>query len=141
VTTSEPNLSPDPAEGNVRDVVACVVSDARGRLLVAKRPHGKRHAGLWEFPGGKVREGESLAEAAGRELEEELGVRLRAAAEAPEFVRRDPGSPFRILFLRVEIEGEPRALEHQDIAWFEVGAGWSPPFAPADADYVASLPA
>jgi len=136
---SKPNLSPAEGEGNVRDVVACVISDDAGRVLIAKRPADKRHGGLWEFPGGKVHDGESLAEAADRELEEELGVRLRSAAEAPDFMRNDPGSHFRIIFLRVSIQGEPRALEHEELAWFDPAGSWVPELAPADAEYAARL--
>ena len=56
-------------------VVAAVIS--RGNLyLLCQRPAGKPHAGLWEFPGGKVRDGETYAAALERELSEELGLRV-----------------------------------------------------------------
>jgi mutator protein MutT len=58
-----------------------------GRLLVARRPAHKRHGGLWEFPGGKVEEGESWADAAARERKEELGVDVARTGE-PLFRRR-----------------------------------------------------
>lgn len=57
-------------------VVASVI-EHEGRLLVCKRPAHKRHGGLWEFPGGKVEPEESDFKAVERELEEELGVRVR----------------------------------------------------------------
>ena len=55
-------------------VVAAALTDADGRVLMARRPAGKQHAGLWEFPGGKVESGETPKTALVRELREELGV-------------------------------------------------------------------
>ena len=111
-------------------VVASVI-EREGRLLVCQRPAHKRHGGLWEFPGGKVEEGESDFEAVERELEEELGVRvLGVGAEA--FSMTDPGSHFVIVFLPVEIEGEPRCLEHARVAWVTEEELLSIPLAPSD---------
>lgn len=55
-------------------VAACALVDRDGRILLSRRPQGKAHAGLWEFPGGKVEPGESVEAALVRELREELGV-------------------------------------------------------------------
>lgn len=101
-------------EGAVR-VVAAVV-EREGRLLLCRRPQGKRHAGLWEFPGGKIQPGESVAEAARRELAEELAVEVLSVGGLL-LARPDPGSPFVVEFYRVEIAGEPVALEHDSLAW------------------------
>ena len=60
-------------------VVAGVMLDARGRVLLARRTAGRDLAGAWEFPGGKVDPGETPAQALARELEEELGIRVQAA--------------------------------------------------------------
>jgi mutator protein MutT len=87
-----------------------------GRLLVCERPAHKRHGGFWEFPGGKVEPGESDLDAVRRELREELDVDVVYIAPA-EFSTLDPGSPFLIVFLPVEIGGEPRCLEHAARAW------------------------
>lgn len=96
-------------------VVAAVI--ARGdRLLVCQRPPHKRHGGLWEFPGGKCDPEESDADAADRELREELGV--AAVSVGTELVAfHDPGSPFLIAFVPVTIEGEPVCHEHTALAW------------------------
>lgn len=96
-------------------VVAAVVERA-GRLLLCRRPAGKRHAGLWEFPGGKFLPGESPLEAARRELAEELGVEVLAAG-ALLLAVADPGSPFVVELHRVQIAGEPLPLEHAALAW------------------------
>lgn len=125
--------------GERRNVVACVVHDGGQRLLVGRRPARKRHGGLWEFPGGKVDEGESLADAADREMREELGVRVVDADPHPRFVSDDPGSPFRILFLDVHIEGTPQALEHDVIEWVDPETTPLERYAPADRAFLASL--
>jgi mutator protein MutT len=96
-------------------VVAAVI-EREGRLLLCRRPAGKRHAGLWELPGGKFLPGESPLEAARRELAEELGVAALAIGDRLLAVT-DPGSPFVVEFYRVEILGEPAALEHDALAW------------------------
>ena len=96
-------------------VLAAVV-ERDGRLLLARRPAGKRHAGLWEFPGGKFLPGETPLDAARRELSEELGVET-AALGALLWTAPDPGSPFLVEFHHAEILGEPAALEHEALAW------------------------
>ncbi len=97
-------------------VVAAVV-ERDGRLLLCRRPAGKRHAGLWEFPGGKLHPGETVTDAARRELAEELGVEVLAVGERL-MMLPDPGSAFVIEFHPVKIAGEPRALEHEALGWF-----------------------
>ena len=64
-------------------VTAVALIDADGRVLLAQRPEGKPMAGLWEFPGGKVHEGETPERALIRELEEELGIDVEASCLAP----------------------------------------------------------
>lgn len=96
-------------------VVASVI-EIDGKLLLCERPADKRHGGLWEFPGGKIEQGESDFAAVERELAEELGVRVLEVG-AVELAVRDPGSEFVIEFLPVVIEGEPQALEHAALAW------------------------
>ena len=64
-------------------VAACALVDADGRVLIAQRPAGKPMAGLWEFPGGKVEDGEAPEESLIRELQEELGIDVSEACLAP----------------------------------------------------------
>jgi 8-oxo-dGTP diphosphatase len=106
---------PPSQEGTPVRVLAAVIRDA-DRYLVCLRPAHKRHGGCWEFPGGKLEPGETLLDAARRELKEELGVEVLAVGE-PMFTKLDPGSPFMIEFVDVEIGGVPEALEHDDIEW------------------------
>jgi 8-oxo-dGTP diphosphatase len=111
-------------------VVAAVIK-RNGRLLVCQRPIHKRHGGLWEFPGGKVEEGESDFAAVERELREELDVAV-LAVEPVVFSVTDPGSEFLIEFLFVTIEGEPQALEHDRLQWVTEAELLSIPLAPSD---------
>ena len=64
-------------------VAAVALLDPDGRVLIAQRPPGKAMAGLWEFPGGKIEDGESPEEALVRELREELGIAVKPPCLAP----------------------------------------------------------
>ena len=57
-------------------VAACALIDGQGRVLISRRPGGKPLAGLWEFPGGKLEDGETPEHALVRELEEEVGIAI-----------------------------------------------------------------
>lgn len=115
-------------------VLAAVIR-RHDRWLLCQRPPHKRHGGRWEFPGGKLEPGEVLADAARRELLEELGVAVTAVGE-PLFIRHDDGSPFLIEFTPVEIAGEPRALEHTAVCWALPVEAAAMELAPADQAFV-----
>ena len=117
----------------VRVLAAVVRRD--GRYLVARRPAHKRHGGLWEFPGGKLHEGEGDAEAAVRELREELALEVASVGRLL-FEVADPGSPFVIAFVEVEAAGEPRPLEHEALLWATPDELASLPLAPSDGRFV-----
>lgn len=118
-------------------VIAAVIT--RGdRYLVCRRPPDKRHGGLWEFPGGKCEPGESDADAARRELREELGVEV-VAVSGEEFAVADPGSPFLIAFVPVRILGEPTCHEHSALTWGTMHQIRALELAPSDRRYVEFL--
>ena len=127
----------DDGRGLIRVIAGVIVRD--GRYLVCQRPAHKRHGGLWEFPGGKLGEGESLEQAAERELREELGMSVTRTGDTL-FTQVDPGSPFQIEFIEVRADGEPHAMEHTDLRWLRWGELRSVPLAPTDAVF-ASHPA
>lgn len=106
-----------------------------GAVLVAQRPVGKHHAGLWELPGGKVEAGESLTEALQRELREELGVKSIVRGRAL-YVDASPENDLTIHFLPATLEGEPQALEHAALAWLPAHDLVNVPLAPADRRFV-----
>ncbi len=96
-------------------VIAAVIR--RGHTyLICRRPADKRHGGLWEFPGGKLIDGETPLQGAKRELREELAIEVTSVGDALLTVR-DPGSVFEIQFRTVEVHGEPIPLEHSQIEW------------------------
>ncbi|HNV73404.1 MAG TPA: (deoxy)nucleoside triphosphate pyrophosphohydrolase [Gemmatimonadaceae bacterium] len=131
-----PTESTAPAAAVIR-VLAAVI--ARGdRYLVCQRPADKRHGGLWEFPGGKLEPGETDAEAARRELREELGVEVTEVGRE-RFGVHDPGSPFHIAFLPVTIVGEPACLEHSALAWATPAELLAYALAPSDRLFVESM--
>ena len=72
-----------PAPKRMINVVSAALIDADGRLLYAQRPEGKKYAGWWEFPGGKIDPGESPTTALCRELHEELGIVVAEADLEP----------------------------------------------------------
>lgn len=125
------------ADGRQVRVLAAVLA-RDGRLLVGRRPAHKRHGGRWEFPGGKVEPGESDAEALARELREELALG-HARLGAERFALRDPDSPYLIVFVDAEAEGEPQPLEHDVLAWATPAELAAYDLAPSDAAFVRHL--
>jgi 8-oxo-dGTP diphosphatase len=123
---------------NIIRVVAAVI-EREGRLLLCRRPEGKRHAGLWELPGGKLLPGESVEEAARRELSEELAVEVLAVGECLLKVP-DPGSAFVVEFHPVKISGDPEALEHEALGWFRPDELEGLDLAPSDRVFAMSIP-
>lgn len=117
-------------------VVAAVIRDG-DRYLVCRRPAHKRHGGLWEFPGGKVEEGETPADAVRRELKEELALEV-VSVGATRFVATDPGTDFRVEFIEVTVAGAPVPLEHSAVAWHGPRSLASLSLAPSDAAFVAA---
>ena len=105
------------------EVAAGVLIRRDGRFLLASRPAGKPYASYWEFPGGKVEGGESVAEALARELHEELGIRTGTACPWVVRVFDYPHARVRLHFLRVfEWSGELHAREHQSFGFFSTSA-------------------
>lgn len=100
------------------DVAVGVVLRADGSVLLGQRPPGKPYAGWWEFPGGKLERGESVHAALVRELDEELGLQVRASLPwvVREFVY--PHAKVRLHFRRVfDFGGEPSSREGQSFVW------------------------
>ncbi|AMB85970.1 hypothetical protein AWM79_11930 [Pseudomonas agarici] len=99
-------------------VAAAVIRDIDGRILIARRADSQHQGGLWEFPGGKVEEGETVLAALARELREELGIVVITARPLIK-VRHD--YPDKAVLLDVwevsAFTGEPHGAEGQPLAW------------------------
>jgi 8-oxo-dGTP diphosphatase len=95
-------------------VGAAIVSD--GRVLAARRSDPAQLAGGWEFPGGKVEVGETLAAACEREVREELGCAVQVLDELATCVPVSQGYVLRVLVAEL-VGGEPLPLEHDAIRW------------------------
>ncbi|MBK8286353.1 MAG: Nudix family hydrolase [Ahniella sp.] len=114
-------------------VVAGIIGDDRGQVLIARRPQHKHHGGLWEFPGGKQDPGEQPDAALARELHEELGVQVRQSVPWCVIRESRPDRPLALATRRVlAYDGAPKALEHEALAWVLPACLHDYDLAPAD---------
>ena len=124
------------------EVVAGALFDGAGRVLIAQRPAGKALAGRWEFPGGKLHDGESANDALVRELREELGVEV---LEAERLMRYAHEYPDRVVWLDMwtvsRWRGEPRGLDGQALKWVDPARLHEEDILEADQPIVAALAA
>lgn len=98
--------------------VGVLLRESDGALLISSRPAGKPYAGYWEFPGGKLEEGESVEEALRRELYEEIGVTIGAAHPWRDTVVDYPHALVQLHFCKVtEWAGELHMHEGQQFSW------------------------
>jgi 8-oxo-dGTP diphosphatase len=100
------------------DVAVGVLIDAEGRFLMTSRPAGKVYADHWEFPGGKLEAGESVAQALRRELNEELGIDIGEAHPWKVEMVDYPHALVRLHFCKVyQWSGDFEMREGQAMAW------------------------
>jgi len=101
-------------------VVACALIYQDNRVLIARRPEGKPMAGLWEFPGGKIEEGELPEAALVRELREELAIEVKPPCLAPLTFASHSYDDFHLLmplFICRKWQGMVRPKENQELKW------------------------
>jgi len=121
-------------------VVAAVLRDAGGRVLIAQRPPGKHMAGYWEFPGGKISSGESSTAALARELAEELGVQLRRCHPLLQLRHEYADRVIELtVFVADEYLGVPAGLEGQALKWVPAGELAGEALLPADRPIVEAI--
>ena len=124
-------------------VAAVALVDGDGRVLVQQRPAHKSWAGWWEFPGGKVRAGETPETAVVRELKEELSLDITESCLAPFTFASYAYDDFHLLmplYLCRVWKGTPAAREGQSLKWIRpMELGRLPQLLPADVPLVAML--
>jgi len=123
-------------------VAACALIDADGRVLIAERPPGRTMAGLWEFPGGKVENGERPEETLIRELEEELGITVNEACLAPLTFASHSYPDFHLLmplYVCRRWSGTVTPKEGQRLAWVKPNRLKEYPMPPADTPLIPHL--
>ena len=99
-------------------VAVGVIVAADGRVLLAKRPDGVHQGGLWEFPGGKLEDGEDPAAGLRRELHEELGIGVRAHRPLLRVCHRYPDKQVLLdVYTVTDFTGEPHGREGQPLVW------------------------
>ncbi len=123
-------------------VAAVALVDRDGRVLIARRPEGKAMAGLWEFPGGKVDDGETPEMALIRELDEELGIHVPARCLAPLTFASHAYEEFHLLmplYVCRNWEGIVTAREGQELKWVRPARLRDHDMPPADKPLVAMV--
>lgn len=123
-------------------VAACALVDADGRVLITERPPGKKLAGMWEFPGGKIEPGETPEETVVRELREELAIETKVACLAPLTFASHAYEEFNLLmplFVCRRFWGTPTGLEGQRLKWVRPRDMRNYEMPPADAPLIPFL--
>ncbi len=123
-------------------VVAAVLVDGGGRILVQQRPAGKSLAGLWEFPGGKIDTHEAPEAALVRELAEELGIAVADHAVAPATfasARLDHAHLIMLIYIVRQWEGIAEPLHACALRWCTLSELETLPMPPADAPLIPIL--
>lgn len=123
-------------------VVAAALIDAEGLVLLARRPPGKAMAGLWEFPGGKIHDGETPEAALVRELKEELGIDTSPARLSPLTFASHAYETFHLLmplYVCRAWNGDIRPLEGQEFVWVAPRSLGDYPMPPADEPLAAAV--
>jgi 8-oxo-dGTP diphosphatase len=116
-----------------RIIVTAAVIEENARFLVTRRPRGVHLEGLWEFPGGKCKEGESHSDSLAREIVEELDTAIVIDREVFSVVHSYPDRIVELHFFSCRLAGVPRPVLGQEMRWVSREELRTLPFPPADA--------
>ena len=120
--------------------VAAALIISGGKILIARRKMGEPHAGYWEFPGGKVEEGESPQECLERELIEELGLKVKAGDIIAKSEDRSGHCSFTIMAIEAELlGGEIKLTVHDRVDWVNLKDLQTFKLAPADKELARTI--
>ncbi|MBF8984096.1 (deoxy)nucleoside triphosphate pyrophosphohydrolase [Lutibacter sp. B2] len=122
------------------DVVAAILQNHKGEILIARRKKGKVLEGYWEFPGGKIEKGESSEQSLVRELKEEMNIEIEVSEYVGENIHRYENQTIRLLAFKGEIvSGEIELVDHDKYVWVDLYELRKFELAPADIPIVALL--
>lgn len=122
------------------NVVAGIIRNNEGEILIAKRNLKKSQGGLWEFPGGKIEKNETREDAIIREIKEELDIEIKVDKYFGEKYFQYPDKTINLIVLDCEItNGKIKLLEHEDAKWVKTVELKNFEFAPADVFIVDKL--
>lgn len=115
------------------DVVAAIIQNEEGKILIAQRNKKKAQGGLWEFPGGKIEPNETKEEAIVREIKEEMDIDIVAKEFIDQKVFKYPEKDINLIAIECkQISGNIKLNEHEDIKWVNKNELRNFDFAPAD---------
>ena len=115
------------------DVVAAVIQNEEGKILIAQRNLKKSQGGLWEFPGGKIEPNETKEEAIIKEIKEEMDIDIEAKNFIGQKVFNYPDKDINLIAIECkQIKGDIKLNEHEDIKWVNKNELRNFNFAPAD---------
>lgn len=122
-------------------VGTAIITDEQGRILIGQRPEGKALAGLWEFPGGKQEEGETVEQCIIREIREELDVCCVVGDYVMNVFKSYPHGEFKLMVYLAKITDveNMKPLVHQELRWVSASELKNYEFPPADVDIIAYL--
>lgn len=122
------------------NVVAAVIKDDSGKILITQRNLKKPQGGLWEFPGGKIEPNETKEQAIIREIKEELTIDINVKNYIDEKIFTYPEKVINLIALECSIiNGNIELLEHEDYRWVSSSELENFEFAPADMFIVEKL--
>lgn len=119
-------------------VGTAIITDNQGKILIGQRPEGKDLAGLWEFPGGKQEQGETIEQCIVREIREELDVECNVGDFLLSVTKSYSHGEFKLMVYRAKIV-DPQNLKplvHQDLKWVTPDELSLFQFPPADVDII-----
>ncbi len=122
------------------NVVAAIIKNKEGKILIARKKKGKSLEGYWEFPGGKIEAGETQEESLVREIKEEMHVEIKVIKYFDENIHNYEKKTVRLIAFIAEIErGNITLVDHDMFKWVELEELKDFPFAPADVPFVEKL--
>ncbi|MEJ8546962.1 8-oxo-dGTP diphosphatase MutT [Brevibacillus borstelensis] len=122
------------------EVAAAIIGNEQGQVLIARRKKGKSQEGMWEFPGGKIEEGESVEACLKRELLEEMNIEIDPYELFGVNDHRYGSTPIRLTAYKAKYAGGEIVLtDHDEFRWVHPSELQEYSFAPADLKFVQML--